>query len=337
MQESTVFISYPFSDTDANALLGLVRVVTSRLRRVAIVDGKSLDLRRDFSGAISDFVRDKVSCLIAILLDTPSSITNVIYEVGVAVGAGKELILISDSIERIPAMLRSHHAIIFERSDLNWRQELEILLEQTLREYLQLPSDHLVEDKLARRYQAEEIARLRCHEKVTAAMETIRAADLAKARALLEHLLDREPDNADAHYLLADTLHLTALSRSHPADREEFYTLELKSAVAALEAAPGHVLALNVKARALLRLGRIDEAREILHNLRETDPQFSVPVYNSACLEALTGNLADAIRDLKAAIGMNEAWRQLAKGDPDFSNLRSNSNWMEVVYEFRKS
>jgi tetratricopeptide (TPR) repeat protein len=336
MREKTIFISYAYSDNDAKQLLGVVQEVAARLQRVNIVDGRTLDLRRDFSGEISQFIRDHADCLVGILLDTGVTVTNIVYEVGVAIGAGKDLILISDSLSCIPAMLRSHDAVVFNREQITWRDEFAARLEHKLRSYLQIPSDHLVEDKIRRRYLDEELLRLRDRSSVIVAIDTIRMGDLPKARALLQRLIERDPSNADAHYLLADTLYLMGCASQHPLDREQFFNLQLSSALAALKIDPNHVLALNVKSNAEIRLGKVDEARATLEQARLMDPDFSVPIYNSACLSAILGERKAALRDLREAIEKQGIWKQFAKGDPDFAKLRSDGEWLSMVYDIRR-
>ena len=43
-----------------------------------------------------------------------------------------------------------------------------------------------------------------------------------------------------------------------------------------------------------------------------------------------------AIETLEKAIHINEVWRELAKGDPDFSNLWDDNNWQNLVYQLER-
>ncbi len=333
MREKTIFISYVYADRDANTLVGIVQQVAAGLRRVNIVDGRALDLRKDFSGEISQFIRDHSDCLVAVLLQTRTDVTNVVYEIGVAIGAGKDLILISDALACIPAMLRGRDAVMFDRTEINWQEHFRARLDRKIRTYLQVPSDHLVEDKIRRRYLDEELRRLRDRHSVAVAIETIRVGDLRKAKALLERLIGGQQGNADAHYLLADTLYLMGCACEHPENRDELFALQMSHADAALQIDPKHVLALNVKSNAEIRLGRFDEARVTLDKVRQMDPEFSVAVYNSACLHAILDEREAALRDLREAIRKQDMWKQFAKGDPDFLKLRSDSEWLSIVYD----
>lgn len=334
MKDTTIFISYPFGDDDSVALLSLVRSIATRLRRVSIVDGKSLDLRSDFSGNITSYIKQNADCLVVVLLKTATSHTNVLYEAGVAIGANKEVVPITDSVPVVPAMLRAHDAVVFDRNKLNWQAEFSARLEQKLRHLVQLPSDHQVEEKLSRRYMDEEIRRLKNVSAIRTALDIVRAGDLSQARAVVGKLLERDPSNPDCHYLLGDILYLLGCKEEHPDKREQCFELQLESALKALTIDSDFVLALNVKANAEVRLGRLDDALSTLAQVEKIDPDYSVSTYNAACLYAMIGASEVALRYLKSAISKNEIWRRQAKGDPDFGSLRENAAWIDLVYEF---
>jgi len=87
------------------ALTHLARDVATSLRRVTIVGGKTLDLRSNFSGTIASFIRESADCVIGIFTRDQSAKPNVLYEVGIAVGADKEVILISEGRNRSSALV----------------------------------------------------------------------------------------------------------------------------------------------------------------------------------------------------------------------------------------
>lgn len=335
MRETSIFISFPYDDPDAVAVRKLVRETATRLRRVSIVDGSTLDLRSDFSGNISSFIREHADCVVAILLGTTENVANVTFEAGVAVGANKDVVPVTDSPGRIIAMLKAHDAVVFHRESIEWQVEFSSRLEQKLRNVLLLPDDHQVEEKLSRRYLDEETHRLKNATVVKTAMEIIRAGDLVQARAILNNLIEGDPRNIDALYLLGDVLYLIGCKNDHPDERQRYFELQLRTADRALSIDSHFVLALNVKSNAEVRLGRLDEARSTLTQIASTDPDFSVSTYNLACLHAMLGRRDSAISDLRSAISKNAVWREQAKSDPDFASLRTDAEWKNLIYQFK--
>jgi tetratricopeptide (TPR) repeat protein len=328
----TIFISYSFSDPNAAALCRIVREVATKLRRVTIVDGKTLDLRSDFSGTIATFIREQTDCVVAIFTQDEKAKPNVIYEVGIGVGGAKDVVLVAETLNDIPSMLKAYDVVTLDRNDLDWQDGFRVRLEQKLRRILQAPEDHLVEDKLARRYQPEEMERLRQPAKVQAAITSIRAGDLLKAEAILNHLLNGDSENLDALFLLAECSYLNGCSTNNPSHRTGFFVEQFNITVRALGYDPHHILSLHSKGQAELRLGRFSEAEATFQHLLDLDPEFSLTRYNLACLFALIDNPVDAVDQLNRAIIGNPIWKDFAKGDPDFAPLWDNQQWIDLVY-----
>jgi tetratricopeptide (TPR) repeat protein len=329
---NTIFISYSFSDANSAALCRIVREVATKLRRVTIVDGKTLDLRSDFSGTISAFIREFADCVVAIFTTDEKAKPNVLYEVGIGVGAGKDVILISESPDSIPSMLRGYDVIILNRNELDWQYGFRVRFEQKLRRIFQAPENHLVEDKIARRYQPEEIRHFGDLARIQAAIKIIQAGDLLKANAILNTLLHIDAANVDALFLSAECSYLKACSLHNPADREHLFLDQYNISLRALEINPNHILSLHSKGQAEFRLGRFTEAKSTFMQVLKIDPDFSLARYNLACVLALEDDKTAALQFLSSAIAQNPIWRDFAKGDPDFATLWQDQDWIELVY-----
>jgi tetratricopeptide (TPR) repeat protein len=63
----------------------------------------------------------------------------------------------------------------------------------------------------------------------------------------------------------------------------------------------------------------------------EANPQYPMPLYNLACVESLAGHTEDAVRHLEMAIAGAEMFRNMAKQDSDFDNVRDEPAFRELV------
>lgn len=332
MATRTIFISFSFTDNNATAICRVVREVATRLRRVTIVDGNTLYLSTDFSGQISSFIRESADYLVAIFTQDESAKPNVLFEIGIAIGANKDVILVSETPDDVPTMLRAHDITTINRHQLDWHSAFCSRLERKFRTALQIPEDHLVEDKLARRYQREELSLMDNPEKLQAAIVSIRAGDLRKAETILRKMLDGDQNNLDAFFLLADCLYLQGCSAGDPAVRMQLFSRQHHICVHALELETSHILLLNMRAQADIRLGEFDAGHRTLKEILARKSDFSVAHYNLACLHALLDERKESLMSLRTAIALNSVWRDFAKGDPDFTSLWKDQDWLECVY-----
>jgi tetratricopeptide (TPR) repeat protein len=84
-------------------------------------------------------------------------------------------------------------------------------------------------------------------------------------------------------------------------------------------------------ARPLYEQGRYEEAAELGRELVEAHPEYPLPLYNLACVEALVGRKDDALEHLRRAVAMSERFREYAKGDSDFDAIRDEPAFREIV------
>jgi tetratricopeptide (TPR) repeat protein len=328
---NTIFISYSFTDDNARALYNLTRLVATKLRQVTIVDGNSLGPRQDFSVEISTFIKDHAQCVVAIFTADEAAKLNVIYELGVAVGADKEIVIMAESPDAVPGMLRRYDIVAFNRNKFDWQDVVRTTLEKKFRSIFQPPGD-VVEEKIKRRYQPEELRYLRDQRKVEASIQAILQADLLKADAILKKLIEKDPTNFDARFLLADCTYLRASSSQNPSERESLFNEQYKIVLRGLESDRNHVLLLHSKGQCESRMGKFEDASKTLLRLLELDPKFSLAHYNLSCLMALQTDKEQALKSLADAIGLNEVWRDFAKSDRDFASFWNDKDWIDLVY-----
>jgi hypothetical protein len=329
--EQPVFLSYKFDQEAAEQLRGLIVEIVHQLRRLTIVDGKTLDLEGSFSRTITDFIKDQSACLIAVFTNGDHKNSNVLYELGVAVGSGKKIIIVAESIDAVPTMLRMYN-VIAPKSKIAWFKDFQAELERKLRSVFQLPEDHFIENKLRRRYSAEERRHMKNAQRLELPMTCIRAGDLGKAESILMGNLGKDGDDPDSIFLLSETFYLKGCSTENPRDREDLFRRQLSLALQGLKIKPDHVLCLSSLAAAHMRLGEFEAAQEQLAKLLSIDSDFSVGHYNAACLAALMGDKAEALGHLGLAIASNSEWKSFAKEDPDFTAYFHDLKWQELVY-----
>jgi tetratricopeptide (TPR) repeat protein len=330
LKPGTLFISYKFNDSNAESLFNFAKGVAANLRRIRIVDGKSLSLVSGFSGEISDFIREAATCLVAIFVTGEHGNANVLFEVGVAVGASKPIVVIADSLDVVPTMLRHRHIHTVDRS-IDWRDAIKARIEQQLRSIFQVPPDDMIEDKLARRY-SDEAEYFHDFARLEIATTIIKQGDFGKAEAILRAMLKTSVHKTDILFLLADVTYLRGVAADDPLERERCFRNQMTIANSALEIEPTNVLALSALGAAQLRLGHFDEAKASLLTLLAKEKRFSVAHYNLACLAALLDQKKEMLDWLRKAIAINPMWRDFAKGDKDLTGFWQDADWRSLVY-----
>ncbi len=98
-----------------------------------------------------------------------------------------------------------------------------------------------------------------------------------------------------------------------------------------IEMEPNNSNFLSDKGAALLKLGQYEEALNIYdQSLAITQDNFPA-YYNKACIYALMGNEADALRHLRIAFELNSEAKTFAVEDTDLQNLWDNEEFLTLV------
>jgi tetratricopeptide (TPR) repeat protein len=98
-----------------------------------------------------------------------------------------------------------------------------------------------------------------------------------------------------------------------------------------LELRPDYPTTLYDRGITYARLGRHEEALADCIRSLELKPDDPAILYNLACLFALRRNTKDAVAYLEEAIEKNEKYRQMAKTDEDFDNIREDVRFKKLV------
>ncbi|NEP14382.1 MAG: tetratricopeptide repeat protein [Symploca sp. SIO2C1] len=84
----------------------------------------------------------------------------------------------------------------------------------------------------------------------------------------------------------------------------------------------------------LYKLRRIEDAIASYDKAIEFNPDDDAAWYNKACFYALQNNCDLAIENLQQAIHLNpDEYREMAKTDSDFDNLRSDTRFQALIQD----
>ena len=98
---------------------------------------------------------------------------------------------------------------------------------------------------------------------------------------------------------------------------------------------PENTGALEAKACCLARLGQHANADKIFAQLAAANPKDSSLLYNQACVYALAKRPTEAVKALRAAIGLDPKWRETAMQDSDFSSLQRTRAYRKLFSSIR--
>ncbi len=98
-----------------------------------------------------------------------------------------------------------------------------------------------------------------------------------------------------------------------------------------LELKPDDHDTLNNRGNAYVGLGRYKEALADYNRALEIKPEHPRTLYNLACLFSLWGKIDDALTYLEKAIDKDAKYREDAKTDPDFNNIREDPRFKKLV------
>nr|MDZ8042579.1 tetratricopeptide repeat protein [Nostoc sp. CreGUA01] len=82
---------------------------------------------------------------------------------------------------------------------------------------------------------------------------------------------------------------------------------------------------------ALFNLGRLEQAIASYDQATKIKPDYHDAWYNKACCYGLQANVDLAIENLQQAINLNPGWRERAKTDTDFDNIREDLRFQDLI------
>lgn len=82
-----------------------------------------------------------------------------------------------------------------------------------------------------------------------------------------------------------------------------------------------------------MRLKQFDQAVESFNRALALKPDDAGILYDQSCCYGLQGNIEAAIQVLQQAIALDAEYREMAKTDSDFDNIRGDERFQALVNE----
>jgi tetratricopeptide (TPR) repeat protein len=141
-----------------------------------------------------------------------------------------------------------------------------------------------------------------------------------EAFADLNRSLELDPDNPAAFN-----------NRGNAYFRLERYDEALADFNRSLELRPDDADTLSNRGKTYARLGRYDEALADFNRSLELKPDNPDTIYDLACVFSLEGKTDDAVAYLEKAISKDKKYREDAKTDKDFDNIREDPRFKKLI------
>lgn len=123
----------------------------------------------------------------------------------------------------------------------------------------------------------------------------------------------------------------TFMNRSNTYAEMRRYDEALADVNRSLELRPDYSDTLNSRAIIYKELERYDEALADFNHALELKPDDPSPIYNLACLFSVQQKIDDALAYLERAISKDEKYREMAKTDKDFDNIRDDPRFKKLI------
>lgn len=136
----------------------------------------------------------------------------------------------------------------------------------------------------------------------------------------IEKAIELKPDYAPAW--VNKSIALTELGRNKEAIKANEKAIELK---------PDYPAAWTNKGITLCKLGQYDEAFNAIKKAYELKPDDGNVLYNFACLYSIKGETREAISYLTKAIEKDTYFKEMAKEDKDFENIREDKDFKKLI------
>jgi tetratricopeptide (TPR) repeat protein len=308
-----------------------------RLRMISYMDCPICD---EFNREIRSWIH--LSNGVVAIVDKMAS--NVAYEIGVAEGFGKPVILIASSPEDVPSMLRAKNVVTYNPEDPTSdqvREKLEKILKAILQGTFidQRFQDHtsILINKggcLARGDEptlAEESAAPEGDE-LGAGIHFYHAKSYDKAIIHLARAMEAGNRDTDTYFHLTDSYFFLGESFPPGERQHNAYQKMQHFAREGTKFHPNDKRLRKTLGLSCMKLGDFDRAENIFTELLAEDPEYTVAAYNMACLYALQQKKSHCLRFLSEMFNRNSAWRYLARLDSDFDGVWDDELIQRVMF-----
>jgi tetratricopeptide (TPR) repeat protein len=338
MKNRHIVTCMPGTDTARSIYFDVLKplVTPGRLSMKSYLDFPIPD---EFSRTIRTWIHLS-NVVVAIIEDQRSS--NVFYEIGVAVGFGKPVILLADSVDHVPNMLRATNVIVFNSARLDLptlRSQMEdallaslmgTMVDRRFHDHVHLllyPPAHDVDGGATASGDIHADG-----DEVQAGIASYNSQHHAEAIAQLERALNSGSRDPDTYFYLADSYFFHGESLPLGTRQRSAYQRMQHVATDGCRAYPTDRRLRKTRALASMKLGDFDTAERVFMELFAEDSEYMHAPYNLACLCALQRKSHRCVRFLREVFQKAPEWRFLARLDPDFDEVWKDELVQRVLY-----
>lgn len=344
MRRYNLVVCLPSGEMYRNVYFKAIKPCEKKRTRIKIMSFLDSPIAAPFSEEIKHWIHHS-NGVIAIL---SGNNTNVLYEVGLALGFGKPVIPITDSVDTIPAMLKHWSAIHYDEGKPKW-SSVQIKVLDSINLMLE-GADHLCVDERHAAHIQQLIGGTAAREgiaggpqdepatddAISAGIKHYHKGDFLGAIEVLSEALGRGFRTPELYYYLTDAcfLHAEAL-----ADQGEvagtYYSRMLTYAQQGVVDSQHDRRTKKNLGLAYMNLRKLDEAESIFRSLLHDDPHYEHAKYNLACVSSLRRNVFACLERLDELFLKNPTWRMLARTDKDLDDMWRNELFQRLIYPVR--
>jgi hypothetical protein len=323
MDHRIIFTCLPSHETARRLYTEVLKPLLPDCGRLRLISYRDFPIRNEFNHEIRTLIH--LSNGVIAIVD--KAVPNVIYEMGVADGLGKPVILVAPTQDEPPTMLRARNVITYNPDDPtgdNLSERVEKVLRATLQGTF---IDQRFQDHISVLVNRAECRAPRAEppsggaDDLEAGMHYYRVKSYEMAGISLERAMHAGNRDEETYFMLADSFFM--LGESFPSGERQ------RSAYQKMQHFSREGMKLHPKDRRLrktlglscMKLGDFDRAENFFNELLAEDPEYTVATYNLACLNALQQKKSHCLRFLSDLFGKHPEWRYLARLDADFDGV----------------
>jgi tetratricopeptide (TPR) repeat protein len=271
---------------------------------------------------------------------------NVVYEVGVAVGYGKPVVLVVDqlNLDRLPSMIRARTAVVLRSAPADatdsyyeeCRARIAAFMDGALRgNYIERRFQQHTQVLLAQPCAGGSRANgaslpsedLRSH-----GIAAYHNGDYHSSIACLSKALKDGDRNHDTYFYLADSFFLCGEGQPPGESRTRQFLQMQAVACEGHGMHPSNTAIAKSYGLACLKVGNLQQAEEIFQALVRQQPDFVVARYNLACVYAQQRSKSRLMQALREVFDANREFRYLARLDCDFDPYWNDESFQRLLY-----
>lgn len=334
MDHRFIFVCLPSHESAHKLYTTVLKPLLPDCGRLRLVSYLNFPIRDEFNHEIRSLIH--LSNAVIVVVDR--AVPNVIYELGVADGHGKPVILIAPNADEPPTMLRARHVITYnpeEPASDNLRDKLESVLKATLQGTFidQRFQNHIsvLINRAKCRTLSDEQPSLEADD-LEAGLHYYRMKNYEQASYSLERAMKSGNRDEETYFMLADAFFLLGESLLPGERQRNAYQKMQHFSWEGVKLHPKDKRLRKTLGLACMKLGDFDRAENIFNELLAEDPEYSIAIYNLACLNALTQKKSHCVRFLSDLFSRNPEWRYLARLDSDFDSVWDDELVQRLMY-----